>query len=63
MRYGGAFKYKTRFKGEWTKIWPFIAIPEDPYSVWCNLCSKTVSIGHQGAADIYSHVQYQVHTR
>lgn len=42
---------------------PFIAIPGDPYSVWCNVCSKTVSIGHQGATNICSHIQSQVHTR
>ena len=41
-RYGGASKYKTKFKGEWTKTWPFIAaIPGDPYSMRCNVCSKT----------------------
>ena len=63
-KYLGAFKYKTSFNKEWTKTWPFIAaVVGDPYKVRCNVCDKTVSIAHQGAADIRSHIQSQAHTK
>ena len=52
-KHSWAFKYKTKFSKKWTKTWPFIsAVPGDSYSVRCNVCAKTVSIAHQGAADI-----------
>jgi len=63
-KYSGAFKYKTKFSKEWTKTWPFIsAVPGDSYSARCNVCAKTVSIAHQGAADIRSHVRSQAHSK
>ena len=63
-KYSGAFKYKTKFNKEWTKTWPFIAgIPEDPYSARCNVCAKSISVAHQGSADIRSHIQSQSHAK
>ena len=63
-KYSGAFKYKTKFNKQWTKTWPFIAsIPENPYLARCNVCAKSISIAHQGAADIRSHIQSQSHSK
>ena len=63
-KYSGAFKYQTKFSKEWTKTWPFIStVPGDSYSARCNVCAKTVSTAHQGAADICSHVRSQAHSK
>ena len=63
-RFSGAFMYKTKFSKEWTKTWPFIsAVPGDPFIARCNVCAKTVSISHQGAADMRSHVRSKSHTK
>ena len=62
-KYSGAFMYKTKFSKEWTKTWPFIsAVPGDPFIARSNVCAKSVTISHQGAADIRSHVRSQSHT-
>ena len=61
-KYTGAFQYKTSFRNEWRKIWPFIApVPGLSHEYRCQVCDKNLSCGHQGAADIRDHVSSQRH--
>lgn len=63
-KFTGSFMYKTRFSGEWKKKWPFVsAVPGNPHSFRCNVCAKNISCGHQGAADVKSHVDSQTHQK
>ena len=63
-KFSGAFKYKTKFQKEWSKVWPFIAaIPGEPHNVRCNVCDKKINIAHQGAADIRSHLKSKKHNQ
>jgi hypothetical protein len=40
-RFGGAFKYKTKFQKSWTQIWPFVSsVPSDDHKFRCNVCAK-----------------------
>ena len=40
-RFGGAFKYNTKFKKCWTKTWPFVSsVPSDDHKFRCNVCAK-----------------------
>lgn len=49
----GAHKYETKFNPEWSKKWPFIVVvPDDPYRARCTVCSRNLSVCHQGIADI-----------
>jgi D-aminopeptidase len=40
-RFGGAFKYKTKFQKSWTQNWPFVSsVPSDKHKFRCNVCAK-----------------------
>ena len=61
-KYTGAFQYKTSFRNEWRKAWPFIApVPGSSHEFRCQVCNKNLSCGHQGATDIRDHVSSQKH--
>ena len=60
----GAFKYKTRYSKDWERKWPFLApVPHDPHRFRCNVCSKDLSCGHQGASDVKDHVLTKTHQK
>ena len=61
-KFTGAFRYKTRFSQEWKELWPFVlAVPGNPHSFRCNVCSKILSCAHQGAADVKDHTATKTH--
>ena len=59
----GAFQYKTKFNKEWQKSWPVSPVPGDPHSFKCNVCTKNLSCGHQGVADIKDHCATKSHLK
>lgn len=61
-KFTGAFQYKTSFKDEWKKTWPFILpVPGLPYFFRCQVCDKNLSCGHQGVSDVKDHIATQKH--
>ena len=63
-KFTGSSKYKTKFSEDWRKIWPFVsAVPGSPHGFRCNVCSKILSCGHQGAADVKDHIATQSHQK
>lgn len=63
-KFSGAYKYKTKFKKEWSKTWKFIGpVPGDPYSFRCTVCSKNLSCSHQGIADVKIHISGKNHQK
>ena len=62
-KFAGAAKYKTRFKPEWVKRWPFLTLVRaDKSRYHCNICNKTLSCGHQGETDVKRHISSESHT-
>ena len=58
----GAATYKTKFKKEWTKKWPFIQdVPSDKYKFICTICRREINCSHQGKADVERHIGKSVH--
>jgi len=58
----GAAIYKTKFKCEWTKTWLFICeVPGNVYKFQCTICSRMVSYGHMGRADVELHISKKMH--
>ena len=42
-KFGGAYKYKTKFQKSWTKTWPFVSsVPSDDHKFRCNVCAKVL---------------------
>ena len=63
-KFSGAFQYKTKFNKIWQNEWPFVSpVPGNQHSFMCTICSKTLSCGHQGAADIRDHISTQSHQK
>ena len=62
VRFCGAFQYKTKFNKDWQRKWPFVLpVPGSPHSFKCSVCSKTLSCGHQGVADVRDHISTRSH--
>lgn len=58
----GAAVYKTKFKNEWTKTWPFICgVPGNAYKFRCTICSRDISCTHMGRADVERHIGKDMH--
>ena len=58
----GAAVYKTKFKSEWTKTWPFICgVPGNAYKFRCIICSRDISCSHMGRADVERHIGKDMH--
>ena len=58
----GAGSYKTKFNKEWTKEYPFIqASTNSIYKFYCTMCSRDVSCGHMGRADVERHIGKTMH--
>ena len=58
----GASSYKSKFKPDWKKTWPFIKeVKRDPYKVFCSICNKQVSCSHMGVSDVVRHVEGAIH--
>ena len=58
----GAAVYKTRFKNEWTKTWPFICgVPGNIYKFRCTICSRDIGCSHMGKADVERHIGKEMH--
>lgn len=63
-KFSGAFKYKTKYSKDWERKWPFLSpISHNPYRFRCNVCSKELSCGHQGASDVKDHVLTKSHQK
>ena len=58
----GAAVYKTKFKNEWMKTWPFICgVPGNTYKFRCTICSRDISCSHMGRADVERHIGKDMH--
>ena len=54
--------YKTKFSKEWIKDFPFIrASTNSIYKFHCTMCSRDVSCGHMGRADVERHAGKVMH--
>ena len=49
----GAATYKSRFKKNWTKLYPVSEVQNSPGEFRCNVCSCVVSCSHQGEGPIH----------
>ena len=58
-----AATYKSRFKKDWTKLYPVSKVQNSPGEFRCNVCSCVVSCSHQGEADVKRHVEGPIHQR
>jgi len=59
-----AAAYKSKYQNGWQKKWPCIAPLKDrPNYFQCTVCSKAVSCGHQGEADVKRHIASSQHQR
>ena len=59
----GAATYKSRFKKDWTKLYPVSEVQNSPGEFRCNVCSCVVSCSHQGEADVKRHVEGPIHQK
>ena len=58
----GAATYKTKFKDDWKKEFPFISsVYGDPYRFRCNVCCISILCKHQGKADVKAHCRSTGH--
>uniref|UniRef100_A0A1X7TWU2 HAT C-terminal dimerisation domain-containing protein n=1 Tax=Amphimedon queenslandica TaxID=400682 RepID=A0A1X7TWU2_AMPQE len=61
-RWSGAAIYKTKFQESWIKKWPFVQpVKTNIHQFYCTTCSKNISCGHQGEADIVRHSSSEQH--
>lgn len=61
-RKGVGNHYKTLFKSEWIKKWPFIKKGSTDYHFYCNVCTSELSCANQGVTDVIRHVSCKSHT-
>ena len=59
----GTATYKSRFKKDWTKLYPVSEVQNSPGEFRCNVCSCVVSCSHQGEADVKRHVEGPIHQK
>ena len=55
--------YKSRFKKDWTKLYPVSEVQNSPGEFRCNVCSCVVSCSDQGEADVKRHVEGPIHQK
>ena len=59
----GAATYISRFKKDWTKLFPLSEVQNSPGEFRCNVCSCVVSCSHQGEANVKRHVEGPIHQK
>ena len=59
----GAATYKSRFKKDWTKLYPVSQVQNSPEEFRCNISSCVASCSHQGEADVKRHVEGPIHQK
>ena len=59
----GEATYKSRFKKNWTKLYPVSEVQNSPGEFRCNVCSCVVSCSYQGEADVKRHVEGPIHQK
>ena len=59
----GAATYKSRFKKDWTELYPVSEVQSSLREFRCNACSCVASCSHQGEADVKPHVEGPIHQK
>ena len=59
----GAVTYKSRFKKDWTKLYPVSEVQNSPGEFRRNVCSCVVSCSQQGEADVKRHIEGPIHQK
>ena len=63
-KFAGSYKYKCKFKSDWTKKWPFIVADSGNANGFrCTLCGKNLNCSHQGIGDVEDHIATKTHQR
>ena len=58
----GAATYRTKFKNEWKKEFPWISsVSGDPHRFRCNICCVSILCDHQGKGDVKAHFKSTGH--
>ena len=63
-KYGGAKKYKTKFKAVWEKKWPCIVpVKDNVHMFYYTVCFKQSPCSHQGETDVKCHIESAQHKK
>ena len=61
--YVGAARYRSKFKNEWSRMYPVKGAKNDQYSFYCIPCMKNIKCDHQGITDVKNHCSTATHKR
>ena len=62
-KFSGAATYQTVFQKAWRNKFDFISPCPVKNTVQCNICLRSIRVGHQGAADIARHAKSESHKK
>ena len=59
----GAACYKSKYKEEWSSLYPVDPANGNEFAFYCIHFKKNVSCAHQGLADVKQHIQGKLHQK
>ena len=59
----GAATYKSKYKEEWSSLYPVGPANGNEYAFYCIPCKKNISCSHQGLGDVKQHIQGKGHQK